>query len=523
VCKVAAEDAAVRRLSVTQYENALAELFSQKVFGAMLEDLGRSLRQLPRDGEAGASFPEMDGRLGERHLGTFVQIADEVAHAIAKDPARLSALAGSCAVAEAVDRECLRRFAEQFGARVYRRPLQKEEIETWLARAASGGDGADAYRVLTAGLLASSNFWLRRAHEPGKGLDDDYDLAARLALHFWRSTPDEPLLAAAKSGELSRGAGYRAQVERLSRHQRGRATWYAFFRQWLRLDEFPGFAKGPAFDRLAGSGKVGPELYEDAVWEIEELVGHHTFDTAGTYAELLTTSDIITRSRRLAALYGVEPWDGHSRPEQFVRGERSGLLGRAALLMSGGHGTNPFARGAFVRRQLLCEPIQPPAQRPPDAFVLPAFDPKTTTRVRYENKVSSPSCKSCHDLFSPYGYALEAYDALGRHRSDERLIDDSGAQLGSLPISTKVRLWLDPGSPVDVTGPVELSEALAESPLASECLARQYFRFTFQRRETRAEACTIEQLTHALEQRGLHALYRDVALTPAFTKGIVSP
>jgi hypothetical protein len=465
----------------------------------------------------------MDARLSARHVGTYVQVADEIGRAVVADAARLSALAGACALAEALDRECLRRFAGTFGARVFRRPLGEPEIERWTERAAQGGEGPEAYRALTAGLLASSDFWLRRQHAGDEAASAAYDLAARLALHFWRSTPDDKLLAAARSGELERSSGYRAQVERLSRHQRGRATWYAFFRQWLQLDDFPGFAKDPALERLAGGTKITVELYDDAVWEIEQLVEHYSFDTPGTYAELLTSADIVTRSRRLAALYGVEAWDGHSRPKQFAPGERSGLLSRAALLISGGHGTNPFARGAFVRRQLLCEPIEPPAQRPPDAFVLPAFDPKTTTRARYENKVVSPSCKSCHDLFSPYGYALEAYDALGRHRSAERLIDDAGAQLGTLPVSTAVRVWIDAARPSDVQGPVELSATLAQSPIASECLARQYFRFTFQRRETDADECTIGELSRSLEERGLHALYRDVALTAAFTQGVVSP
>jgi hypothetical protein len=527
---IAAQNMAARRLSVTQYENALADLFSNKAFSAMLEELGRSLRQLPRDGESGASFPDMDARIGARHVGAYVQVADEVADGILKDTARLSALAGSCALAAALDRDCLRRFAKEFGHRVYRRPLAEAEIQTWVSRAALGADGPAAYGVLTAGLLASAEFWLRRERSSPDSDDSDaaddgapHHLAERLALHFWRTTPDDRLLAAARSGELARVAGYRAQVERLSRHQRGRATWYAFFRQWLGLEDFPGFAKDPALERLAGSTKVTPELYDDAVWEIEELVGHYTFDARGSYADLLTSTDILTRSQRLAALYGVTPWDGHSRPAQFAPGERSGVLSRAALLMSGGHDTNPFARGAFVRRQLLCETIEPPAQRPPDAFVLPPFDPKATTRVRYESKVSSPSCKSCHDLFSPYGYALEAYDALGRHRSQERLIDDAGGQLGTLPLSTSVRVWLDLETPREVEGPVELAAALAESPIARACMARQYFRFTFQRRETDADACTISELTQALEERGLYALYRDVALTSAFTQGAVSP
>ncbi len=495
------------------------------MFQPLLVDLERTLRQLPRDGEAGASFPEMDARVGKRHLGTYLQVADEVASGVTSDGPRLSALAGNCAQAEALDRACVQSFARTFGARVFRRPLAEAELEVWTARALRSGDHRGAYRTLVAGFLASSEFWLRSSEArdmSAEGLTG-HELAARLAVHFWRSAPDARLSEAAASGELARESGYRAQVERLSRHQRARATWYSFFRQWLRLDDFDGFAKDPAFERAAEGLEITPELYADAVWEIEELVGYHTFDTAGGYRELLTSDEIITRSRRLAALYGVQMWDGHSPPLEFPYRERSGLLTRAALLISGDHATNPFARGAFIRRQLLCEPIEPPAQRPPDAFVVPPFDPRATTRARLESKVSPVGCKSCHDLFTPYGYVLEAYDALGRYRTKERMIDDGGSVLGELPLDVGARVAFDAGRYADVRGPVELSEAIAGSPIAEKCLARQYFRFTFQRREASNDACTIEKLSAVLHERGLHALFRDIAFTDAFTRGAVTP
>ena len=519
----AASPGVPRRLSVTQYENALRDLLRERaVLKDVLVDLERNLRQLPRDGEVGASFPEMDARIGQRHVGTFVRIADEVAHAITRDPARLSALAGPCAAAGAADAACLERFTRDWGERVFRRPLSDVEVERWLGRAGAA-QGADVYRVIVAGLLASSEFWLRgdAGVNPSEA-QPAFELASRLSFHFWRTGPDATLLGAAQSGELTRSAGYRAQVERLTRHQRARATWYSFFRQWLRLDGFEGFATDRAFETLSAPLKVEVTSYDDAVWEIEELVGHYTFDTDGRYPDLLLSDEILTRSRRIAALYAVDPWDGHSAPATFRAGERSGLLTRAALLMSGSHATNPFARGAFVRRQLLCEAIEPPAQRPPDAFVVPPFDPKTTTRTRHENKVSSAGCKSCHELFSPYGYVLEAYDALGRYRASERLIDDGGSLLGELPVNVAARVDVGAESRVDVRGPVELSAALAESREATECLARQYFRFTFQRQETPSDACVIEELTTALDERGLRSLFRDVAFTKAFTRGLVA-
>jgi hypothetical protein len=331
--------------------------------------------------------------------------------------------------------------------------------------------------------------------------------------------PDEHLLDAAASGALDTEPGYRAEVERLVAAQRARATWFRFFREWLLLDEFGGFSLDRAFNNFSGGLKATPELYDDAVWEVEQLVGYYTFDTPGFYPELLMSGLVVTRSPRLASLYGVEPWDGLSAPRSFPEAERSGLFTRAAVLISGSHATNPFHRGAFVRRRLLCEPIEPPAQRPPEAFVLPVFDPKASTRTRYEHKVEDGGCKGCHDLFSPYGYALEVYDALGRYRKTERLVDDAGDAHGRVPIDAKVTVSLMPDETIEADGPVELSRALAKSSVASACFARQYFRFTFRREETRADACALDSILNSLKHKGLFAAYRDVAFSEAFRRG----
>jgi hypothetical protein len=525
----------LRRLSVEQYENTLRDLFADHaVLHPMLTELERLLAQLPRDGQRGQGFPGMDERMAPRHVGTYVRVAEAVAREIGSQPERLAALAGDCALAARRDDACLQRFVRRFGRRVYRRALTDGEVQSLLAHGTLGEASSEAFGAVLARLLASPLFWLRAEPLPpadgapasagtSSELDDNYVLASRLSYQFWQTLPDEALLRAAERGELTRGAGYRAQVERLVHHQRARATWFRFFRQWLGLDGFAGFARDRSLERLSDGLDVSAALYSDAVWEIEELVAHYTFDEPGSYRDVLTTNLILTRSPRLAALYGVKAWDGHSRPASFSERERGGLLTRAALLISGSHATNPFDRGAFVRRQLLCEPIEPPSDRPPDAFMPPAFDAAASTRARYERKVSPIGCKGCHDLFTPYGYALEAYDALGRFRSDERLIDDLGAELGRLPVDSRAQVQIEPGQRVHVENAVELGRALAGSSVASECLARQWFRFTFQRRETRADACTITQLHGVLLEQGLPGLLRGVAFTRAFTGGKVDP
>ncbi|MGH8311380.1 MAG: DUF1588 domain-containing protein, partial [Steroidobacteraceae bacterium] len=210
------------------------------------------------------------------------------------------------------------------------------------------------------------------------------------------------------------------------------------------------------------------------------------------------------------------PWDGRSQPEHFPPAQRSGLFTRAALLISASHATNPFRRGAFVKKRLLCDEITRPPQLPPGALSLPAFDMHASTRARYERKVESQECQGCHAEFSPYGYALEAYDALGRYRRYERLLDDAGDDQGKMPIEARVEVRTGRGSAIGIDGPVELSRALASSPIANECFARQYFRFTFRRMETPGDACTLAELERAHSSGGLAGVFSEVALSFAF-------
>jgi len=54
-----------------------------------------------------------------------------------------------------------------------------------------------------------------------------------------------------------------------------------------------------------------------------------------------------------------------------------------------------------------------------------------TVRQLVEKHVSDPKCAVCHQRIDPYGFSLEAFDAIGRHRT---------ADLGGRPIDTRVTL-----------------------------------------------------------------------------------
>jgi hypothetical protein len=107
-------------------------------------------------------------------------------------------------------------------------------------------------------------------------------------------------------------------------------------------------------------------------------------------------------------------------------------------------------------------------------------------------------------MMDPIGQGLERFDQTGRDRS---------AKLGAA-LDENGRLFaLDAGSGPDFKGPVALGKLLAASPDYVTCMARQGFRFAFEREEgkldggqdapvarQRADACIVGGLDRALQQ-----------------------
>src|SRR5262249_14442016 len=147
--------------------------------------------------------------------------------------------------------------------------------------------------------------------------------------------------------------------------------------------------------------------------------------------------------------------------------------------------TNPFHRGAFVRRNLLCDPLaQPdPNTLPPGSLDPPPVTSDDTTRERFAKKIEGNQvCATCHNQFTAIGFALESFDALGRYRSRERVFDEqTGEQIADLPIDASgvPRVEFDDDRPI--TSAAELNQRIVESEKVETCLATKYFSFAQRR------------------------------------------
>ncbi len=508
--------APLARLSSTEYARTLEALFGPE----LVAEVASSLEIIPVDtAEVEDDFSRTDQRLSPAHVRGYFQVADAIAQRVAGDAGLRAAFVGECARAR-VDDSCLEGFVPDFLRRAFRHEPSPEEVERVLGSARDQTGADKVHAALFVSLMAPD--FLYKLENRGQARDaytlelTAFELAARLAYHFWEAPPDDELLTAAGSGDLLTESGYQQQVERMARDPRTEETILRFFDEWLHLKTAP-YTSSPRLEALRdGIDTAG--LHEAMEAEVHAMLRYHLAQ-GGVWTDVLTSNLSFAEDPRLAAIYGVEAWDGENAPPELPAGERSGILTRAALLATSDGSTNPFRRGATLRRSVLCDGIAPPPNDlPADALQPPEPVPGATTRQRFEQKVADEPCATCHALFSDVGYALEAYDGLGRFRAMERLITTGGEDHGTAPIDTVATVYIDSREEDPVSGPVEMSERIAASPKANRCFATRYFHYTYRRTETQAaDRCAIESLTERLDEgMPMREALRAIALDETF-------
>lgn len=320
-----------------------------------------------------------------------------------------------------------------FAARAFRRPLtEKETADLNSLYANLRGEGLphdEAFRLTLARILAAPAF-LYRLEKPAPGAAQgpvtDWELAARLSYFLWSSLPDDELRAAASDGRLSEPAVLVGQTRRMLQDAKTRRLATEFAGHWLHVHDFEHLDEKserhfPTFADLRG------DMAEETIRFFADL-----FQNDGSVLDILD-ADYTFLNEELAAHYGVpdvagDQWRRVDGVKQYSRG---GVLAFAATLskQSGASRTSPILRGNWVSETLLGERLPDP---PPGIPPLPDDEAATdglTVRQLVERHVSDPACANCHRRIDPYGFSLEAFDAIGRVRE---------ADLGNRPIDAHV-------------------------------------------------------------------------------------
>jgi len=520
----------LRRLSGTQLKNTLKDLigFAMPRSGsAVLKEAEADVSSLPADSRQGpdtvfARFDRLDQTVQQRLVDDEYALARQIGAALTGSSTRLAELAGDCAT-KANDKACIDAFIERFGERVQRRPLDDGDVAFYRKAAGSAPYAASGYADVVALLLTSP--YMMYAVEHGVSDTDaraklsGFELAARLSYQFWQTAPDTELLDAARSGDLLTDQGFDEQLERVLSDAKAERGIVEFISQWLenpKLEELDARAAEPVYSAFLDGFEPAAELKQRMQREVADASLYYV-KNGGSFADFFGSNRSFAKTDDLAELYETPVWDG-DEPPVFSESARAGLLTRAALLATGLSDTRPIIKGVLIRKAILCDDVPPPpadvANSPP-----PLSDTAVSTRKAVEGKTGSGTCAGCHtQLINDLGFATENFDALGRLRTEQRLFDAKGKQVGAATVDTTSVPKVDAGDTATSSGATDLTRMILASDKPYACFARQYFRFTFSRVELPTlDGCTLAALKDKLQANaGLDEVLKAIALDRSF-------
>ncbi len=352
---------------------------------------------------------------------------------------------------------CAKRILARLAGEAFRRPVTDEDLEAPLAFYARGrktGDFEAGIESALTAILSSTKFLFRAEptaaeRSPGSVAPlTDLELASRLSFFLWSEGPDRQLVDLASAGRLRDPQVLDEQVHRMLADPRSGSLVTNFAFQWLnvgRIDNIqPDPVLYPTFDPTLREGfREEIRLFLDSVLRSNRSV-----------LDLLR-SDVTFVNERVATEYGIPNIRGAQfRPIHLVDPNRWGLLGKGAVLMGTSYGnrTSPVLRGAWILENITGTP---PSSPPPGVEAFKETEPgkkARTVRERMELHRTAKTCRGCHGVIDPLGFALENYDVLGGWRERDR---DAGTDIDATGQLS---------SGVEVKGPAQLNEALLARP-----------------------------------------------------------
>lgn len=476
-----AAPAALRRLTTTEYHHTIVALFGDDITvptDLEVDAIANGLEAI------GASASTLSPKAVEKLEAAAIAVANQVI-----DSSRRARL-DICTPDNAADAECWASLTTDLGRKIFRRPLDADEVTRFaaigpLATAALNNDVWQGVGFIVSAMLESPSFLFRvelpepDPENPSRGRFDSYAMATRLSYFLTHGPPDQTLSDLADGDALTDPATIAAQAARLLASPASTIAIDDFFRDWLRLENLDKMVKDSDVYPVAVEG-LGAAMREDIIRTIETIVD----GGRGDYRELFT-SDIAFASSVLAPVYGVNVTGAAQRIQVPTQQGRKGLLGKPGFLamFATNERSSPTLRGKFVREAILCEAVAAP---PPDVVttVPEANQNALTMRDRLIEHRTNPTCAACHSLMDPIGLVLESFDGVGTFRTT-----DHGVEL-------------------DLSGAIEettfnalagLADVLVEDERVTTCASRTMYRYAVGHVESRGEEAAIRAIAKDFE------------------------
>ena len=470
---------ALRPLTRDQYQRSVEDLAS----------VSFNVRELlPPDDQSGAFFNNNNVSILSNSYSSYIQAAEEVASWLADRNFR-----GASDSCNSFGSQCYNDIIDNFAPKVFRRPLSSDE-ESMYQDIASGdyteGDIKAGVELAIATMLSSPQFIYRQEigesnNSLGSGAYEltDYEMATFLSYSLTGSTPDEQLLQAARSGNLSSSSGIREQARRLLDGSNAESLMGELVHLWLGTDVLDKFVKDSAY--VADYQALTPLLEKELSMNFTEAM----LDSSGKFEDIYTPGYTFV-NQDLADHYDMSGASGNSF-RKVNTDERGGILLSGAFLSLYGDSedASPIRRSVYIRRNMLCQDIPPPpagVETGRDAADSKHADelakPTTTNRRHYHLVTSEGVCADCHnELINPLGFGLEDYDTVGRIRTQDlrgNQIDATGELYSPYQFVNFLDTPDRDTSSFPFYGGQGLAQLMSESTQAMSCLSQQIMSYS---------------------------------------------
>jgi hypothetical protein len=496
----------MRRLTEAQYRNTIAD-----VFGPDIKVAGR-FEPIVRPSQLLLSTGANEAAVSPVGFEQFDGVARVVAAQVFDEAHRDAFVECTPRDAAKSDDKCALKTLAAIGRYIFRRPLTAQEQRDYARMADDATTKAGSFysglELSLAAMLVSPDFlFVTETAEPdpgGPGMMrlDSYSRASHLSFLLWDTTPNDMLLTAAATGQLTDQAKLEAIAAKMVASPRLEDGVRAFFADMLVYEKFEAddYAKDPL---------VYPRFNADVAAALPEQLLRTIVDDLvvrdNDYRDLFTTRRIFM-TRALGPLYDIpvrapKGWEPYDFPADS---DRSGLLSQAAFLALYSHPGRSSAtqRGRAVRELLLCQPVPDPPGNVDFKLVVDTTNKSLpTARDRLTAHIGNPVCAGCHHVTDPIGLALENFDGIGAFRTAE---NDSPIN----PMST-----FDGKA---VAGETGLSQALASDPATTQCVAKRAIEYATGH-PTQNNSATMAAVNQKFAASGyrIRALFQQVATMPS--------
>lgn len=477
------------RLTAAQYINSLEHVFGK----------GITSKKLPVDPSTPGNFATFDNVASAASVDEQLQTAyREIASDVAANAQTRLTSDWPCLQNQPATGFCIEEFVKGLGQKLFRRALDKEEVQRHLAffeATQSRWNANTAVTMTLEAMLLSPRFLYRS--EVGEVKNElreltQSELASELSYLIADMPPDAELVDLAGNGQLNDADVRLQQAKRLSQTPQAHKKLQRFFFQALHLQ--PLLQGGLAKDTQRFP-KWSTALQASMVQETETFLEAMVWDEQATLPALFAAEHSYLDSN-LAALYGVD------LPENFapfsrinLPAHRKGLVGHGGVLATLSHAedTSVAHRGLLFSQALLCQPIASPPAGAADQANLKLFNPndkEATARQNFEfAQTNAPECTGCHQHFAWFGLGLENFDAIGAHRNETPF---------KRPIDTQITVKDQEELDGTYASSIELAGAISASPRGQTCFAAQMASFGFGREfDPDAQSCELKRLvTH---------------------------